>query len=153
MKSTNFIAKICICMLLIALTGNLLYGNDMNIRPKEPGVYIKTDKSLIRLMPNILSDEQGVLYIESNKPSRFFLKNIESFVVFGKYDIDVLTINPLIFLNVSPLGQPRFVFGKAVDIDIKNKGNDQYIIKPKTLMGRGYYCIWIENTVWDFIID
>jgi hypothetical protein len=153
MRSVNFISKICICMLLIALAGGPLYGKDDKIKPKEPGVYIKADKSLIRLLPNMVFDEQGLLFIESNNPRRFFLKNIEYFMVFGKYSIDFVTINPLLFLNVSSLGKPHFIIGKDMEIDIKNIGVDLYTLKPKTLMGRGYYCIWIEDTVWDFVIE
>ena len=28
-----------------------------------------------------------------------------------------------------------------------------YIIKPKGLLGRGYYSIWINDTAWDFMLD
>jgi hypothetical protein len=153
MRSVNFTSKICICILFVALAGNLLYGKDYNARPKEPGVYIKTDKSLIRLLPNFVFDEQGLLYIESNNPRHFLLKNFQYFVVFGKYNMDVLTLNPLLFLKGSPVGKPQFVFGKNTEIDVISKGSELYILKPKALMGRGYYCLWIEDTVWDFLIE
>jgi hypothetical protein len=153
MKIFNLISKICICMLLVVLVAAPLYGKDDNIKPKEPGVYIKTDKSLIRLLPNMVFNEQGLLFIESNNPAHFFLKNIEYFIVFGKYNIDVLTLNPLLFFQASSVGKLRFAFGKDIEIDIKNKSHDLYILKPKELMGRGYYCIWIEDTVWDFVIE
>jgi len=153
MRPINFISKICICMLLVVLAGSPLYGKNDKINPREPGVYIKTDKSLTRLLPNMVFDEQGLLFIESNNPGRFFLKNIQYFIVFGKYDVDVLTFNPLLFLKPSPLGKPQFVFGKNTEIDVISKGNDLYIVKPKALMARGYYCLWIEDTVWDFLIE
>jgi hypothetical protein len=153
MKSVNFISKICIYLLLAVLAGSPLYGKDDKIKPKEPGVYIKTNKSLIRLLPNMVFDEQRILFIESNNPGHFFLKDIEYFIVSGKYNMDVLTLNPLLFINVSPLGKPRFIFGKDTEIDVKSKGGNLYLVKPKTLMGRGYYCLWIEDTVWDFVIE
>ena len=154
MKSFNLISKICISMLLAVLVCGPLYGKDEKAKPKEPGVYIKTtDKPLIRLLPNMIFDEQGILYIENNNPRHFLLKNIEYFVVLGKYNINVVTLNPLLFINASPVGKPRFILGKDIEIDIKNTGIDLYTIKPKTLMGRGYCCIWIEDTVWDFIIE
>jgi hypothetical protein len=153
MRYFGFISKICVCLLLVALAGSPLYAKDDKVKPKEPGVYIKTDKSLIRLLPNMVFDEQRILFIESNNPAHFFLKDIEYFIVSGKYNMDVLTLNPLLFINVSPLGKPRFIFGKDTEIDVKSKGNDLYIVKPKTLMGRGYYCLWIEGTAWDFIVE
>jgi hypothetical protein len=153
MRYFNFISKICIYVLILAFVSCPLYGKDEKIKPREPGVYIKTNTSLIRLLPNIVFDEQRILYIESNNPKRFLLNNIEYFVVSGKYSIDVVTLNPLLFANVSPLGKPRFIFGKDMEIDIKKTGSDLYTLKPKTLMGRGYYCIWIEDNVWDFIIE
>ncbi|MCX5804572.1 MAG: hypothetical protein NT010_00685 [Proteobacteria bacterium] len=153
MKTVNVISTICICMLLVLLVVAPLYGKDDNIKPKEPGVYIKTDESLIRLLPNMVFNEQGLLFIESNNPAHFFLKNIEYFIVFGKYNIDILTLNPLLFFQASSVGKPRFAFGKDIEIDIKNKSSDLYILKPKALIGRGYYCIWIEDTVWDFVIE
>ncbi|MCX5811593.1 MAG: hypothetical protein NT178_03495 [Proteobacteria bacterium] len=153
MRSINRISRICICMILVVLAGSPLYGKEEKIMPKEPGVYIKTDKPLIRLLPNIVFNEKGLLFIESNNPEHFLLKNTEYFVVFGKYNINVVTLNPLLFINASPLGKPRFILGKDIEIDIKNIGSDLYILKPKALMGRGYYCLWIEDTVWDFVIE
>jgi hypothetical protein len=149
----NIMTRIFIYMILVMLVACPLYGKDDTLKPKEPGVYIKTDKSLIRILPNMVFNEQGLLFIEGNDPAHFFLKNIEYFIVFGKYDTNVLTLNPLLFLRVSPLGKRRFAFGKNIEMDIKNKSHDLYILKPKALMGRGYYCLWIEDSVWDFIIE
>jgi len=153
MKSLCFISKILILIFFAALTVNPLYGKDDKARPKDPGVYVKTDKSLVRLLPNMVFDEEGFLYIESNKPKRFALKDIEYFVIFGKYEMSVLTLNPLLFFKTSPVGKPQFIFGKNNEINVINKGADLYIIKPKILMGRGYFCLWIEDTVWDFVIE
>lgn len=153
MRFINCVSKICICMLFVVLVCSPLYGKNEKIKPKESGVYIKTEKSLIRLLPNMVFDEKGLVFIESNKPGRFFLKNIEYFIILGKYNMEVLTLNPLLFYKLSPLGKPQFVFGKNVEIDVTSKDNDLYIVKPKELMARGYYCLWIEDSVWDFIIE
>jgi hypothetical protein len=130
-----------------------LYGKDDKLKPKEFGVYIKTQKALQRLMPNIVFDEKGILFIETNNPPHFLLKDIEYFVVYGKYDIKVLTMNPLLFIQQSPLGKTRFVFGKDIGIEVKKKGDDLYTVKPKELMGRGYFSLWIDDSAWDFIVE
>ena len=57
------------------------------------------------------------------------------------------------FYQPSSLGKLRFAFGKPIDIDVKQQGKDMYIIKPKGLLARGYYSIWINDTAWDFILD
>ncbi|MCX8022662.1 MAG: hypothetical protein N2745_07820 [Syntrophorhabdaceae bacterium] len=125
----------------------------MSVKPKEPGMYIMTEKSLVRLMPNILFNDQGLLYVEMNKPPVFMLKDVKYFVAYGKYDMRVYTINPLVYYTTSPLGKQRFILDKDLDITIENMGDDLYIIKLKSLLGRGYYCIWIEDQVWDFMIQ
>jgi len=130
-----------------------LYGKDDKLKPKEFGVYIKTQKALLRLMPNIVFDEKGILFIETNNPPHFLLKDIEYFVVYGKYDIKVLTMNPLLFIQQSSLGKSRFIFGKDISFDLKKTGNDLYTVKPKELMGRGYFSLWIDDSAWDFIVE
>jgi hypothetical protein len=62
-------------------------------------------------------------------------------------------MNPLLFIQQSPLGKARFVFGKDVGIEIKKKGDDLYTVKPKELMGRGYFSLWIDDGAWDFIVE
>jgi hypothetical protein len=147
------VRKILLFLLLVTLVGGPLYGKEEKVQPKEYGVYIKTSQSLVRLLPNMIFNEQGLLYVESNKPQQFLLKDVEYFVVHGKYDIKVLTVNPMLFFQASSLGKPRFILGKDIEIDIKSTGGDLYAVKPKALLGRGYYCLWIEDQVWDFVIE
>jgi hypothetical protein len=146
-------ARILLFFLLGSLFANPLYGKEEKVQPKEYGVYLKTTQSLVRLLPNIVFNEQGVLYVESNKPRQFLLKDVQYFLVYGKYDISVLTINPMLFFEASSLGKPRFMLGKEIAIDVKNNGGDVYAVRPKALLGRGYYCVWIEDQVWDFVIE
>lgn len=153
MNKFLIIRKVLMCVLLISMVSTPLYGKDDKLKPKEFGVYIKTQKALQRLMPNIVFDEKGILFIETNNPPHFLLKDIEYFVVYGKYDIKVLTMNPLLFIQQSSLGKVRFVFGKDVGIEIKKKGDDLYTVKPKELMGRGYFSLWINDSAWDFIVE
>jgi len=153
MNKFLIIRRILICVFLISMVSTPLYGKDDKLKPKEFGVYIKTQKALQRLMPNIVFDENGILFIETNNPPHFLLKDIEYFVVYGKYDVQVLTMNPLLFFQPSPLGKARFVFGKDVGFEIKKKGDDLYTVKPKELMGRGYFCLWINDSAWDFIVE
>lgn len=150
MKITRCIMLCTVCILMVCTP---LYGKDDKVNPKEVGVYAKTNKGLIRILPNIVFDVQGILYIESNDPVHFLLKDIEHFVIYGQYNIDVLTLNPMAFLGISPLGKPRFLFGKNVDFELKKRGNDLYSVKPKGLLGRGYYSLWINDTAWDFVLD
>jgi hypothetical protein len=135
------------------MVGIPVHAKDDKINPKEPGVYIKTNQGLKRLLPNIVFDEEGHIYIEANNPTHFLLKDVEYFVFFGKYDFKVLTINEMRFVGPSPLGKPRFIFGKDVDFDIKQIGTDLFTVKPKGLFGRGYFSLWINETAWDFILD
>jgi len=154
MNITMTRCRVLICILLIFMTCSSVYAKDDKISPKEPGVYIKTDKGLKRLLPNIVfTDDKGVLYIESNNAVHFTLKDVEYFVFFGKYDFTYLTLNPMIFFQASPLGKPAFIFGKNIDMEMKKIGTDLYTIKPKGLLGRGYYSLWIEDSAWDFILD
>ena len=136
------------------MIGGSVFAKDDKINPKEPGVYIKTDKGLKRLLPNIVFDRKRNLYcVESNNPAHFLLKDIEYFVFFGKYDFQFLTLNPMVLFQVSPLGKPAFIFGKNIDIEMNKIGTDLYTVKPKGLLGRGYYSLWIDDSAWDFILD
>ena len=145
-------AALCVVSIsLFAVT--LLHGKDDFTKPKEFGVYVKTEKSLKRLMPNIVFDEKGLLYIEMNNPPRFLLKDIEFFVIYGKYDMKVLTMNPMLFFQPSSLGKQRYIFGKEIAFDLKKRSDDLYVVKSKELLGRGYTSIWINDSAWDFIIE
>lgn len=140
---------VSICLFIITL----LHAKDDFTKPKEVGVYVKTEKGLKRLVPNIVFDEKGVLFVELNNPSRFLLKDVQFFVMYGKYDLKVLTLNPLLFLQPSPLGKQRYILGKAIAFDLKKKADDLYVVKPKELLGRGYMALWINDSAWDFIIE
>jgi len=120
---------------------------------KDHGAYVKLAKGYARILPNIVFDEGDIFFVESNNPPHYFLKDVEYFVLYGLYDMSVLTVNPMGFVQASSLGKPRFAFGKPIDVDVKQQGKDMYIIKPKGLLGRGYYSIWINDTAWDFLLD
>lgn len=149
----KIIRNTILCTVCIFLFCAPLYGKDDKITPKEAGVYVKTNKGLQRILPNIVFDLEGVLYIESNNPAHFLLKDIEYFVIYGQYSLDVLTLNPMLLLGPSPLGKQRFIFGKDVNVELKKRANDFYTVKPKGLLGRGYYSLWINDTAWDFVLD
>jgi len=153
MKARRRLGIILAFALLISLLNIPLYAKDDKVQPKEFGVYIKTQKSLVRLIPNVVFDERGVFFIESNNPARFVLKDIEHFVIYGKYDMSILTLNALLFFNPSPLGKARYIFGKDIEINVKKQGTDLYSIKQKGLLSRGYYCLWINDSAWDFVIE
>jgi hypothetical protein len=144
---------ILMCALFLFVATMPLYGKEEKISPKEYGAYVKTPKGLVRLLPNILFNENGLIYLESNNPARFPLKDVEYFVIFGKYDMDVLTINPLLFFQPSRVGKGRFIFGQNIEFNTRKTGNDLYTLRPKGLLGRGYFALWIEDSVWDFVID
>jgi hypothetical protein len=140
--------------LIILFLAFPLYGKEDKVTtPKEFGAYIKTSAGLKRLIPNMVQDQNGMIFVESNKPPVYALKDFEYFVIYGPRNMDVLTINPLLFLQASPLGKPRYIFGKNIDYAIQKRGNNLFIIKPKGLIGRGYFCLWIEDTAWDFVIE
>ena len=141
------------CILLIFMISVPLYAKDGKSNPKEPGVYVETDKGIKRLLPNIVFNGQESVHIESNNPARFLLKDVKYFVFFGKYGLDALTKNPMVFMGPSPLGKLRFAFGIPIDFEIKQIGTDLHTVKPKGLLGRGYYSLLINDTAWDFIID
>jgi hypothetical protein len=153
MKSGKLPALILAALLLIVFSAPLHAKEAKVATPKEFGVYVMSNKVLKRLLPNIVFDEKEILYVEMNNPQRFLLKDIDYFVFYGKYDLKVLTLNPMNFLGSSRLGKPRFGFGKAEDLDVKQAGADLYTVKPKGLLGRGYFAIWINDTAWDFIVE
>jgi hypothetical protein len=145
---------ICISVLTILMIGSAAWAKDDKVNPKETGVYVKTDKGLKRLLPNVVFiSEEGVYLIEANNPAHFLLKDVEYFVFFGKFDFQYLTLNPMDVFRVSPLGKPSFLFKKDIDMDSKQIGTDLYTVKSKGLLGRGYYSLWINDTAWDFILD
>ncbi len=121
--------------------------------PKEYGVYLKVGKTTKRLLPNMVLTDQGILYVESNNPARFKLGEVELFILYGKYDMKYLTLNPLLFAAETPLKKSRYLIGKDMEIDVVKKSDLLYTAKPKGLFGRGYYCLWINDTVWDFVIE
>ena len=121
--------------------------------PKEYGVYIKTPKTLKRLLPNMVYDEKGVLYIESNNPQRFPLAEVQQFVIYGKYETKFLTLNPMLFVSETALHKTRFIFGKEIELEVAKKSDTLYTVRPKGLFGRGYYSLWINDTAWDFVIE
>jgi hypothetical protein len=140
-------------MIVLELSVTLPAKEDV-VAPKEYGVYVvKMPKTQKRLLPNMLFDEKGILYVESNNPQRFLLAEIEVFVLYGTYDIKYLTLNPLLFANESPMGRSRFILGKDVELEVTKKSDLLYTVKPKGLFGRGYYGLWINDTVWDFVVE
>lgn len=142
-----------IAVLSLALCVPIHAAREAKLKPKEFGVYIKTYGGLKRLIPNIVFDEGGILYVEMNNPPTFLLKDVQCFVVYGKYDMSVLTFNPMVFRQASPVGKLRFIFGKALEFSSSRRGTDLYVIKPQDLLGRGYFSLWINDSAWDFVID
>ena len=139
-------------LIVLGLSVTLPAKEDV-VAPKEYGVYVKTPKALKRVLPNILFDEKGILYIESNNPQRFPLGEVELVVIYGKYEMKYLTFNPLLFVSESPLGKPRFIIGNNIEIEVNKKSDLLYTVAPKGLFGRGYYGLWINDTVWDFVVE
>jgi hypothetical protein len=135
------------------LAGPLHAAKDDVPTPKEYGVYVKTATKLVRILPNIVFQEGKMLYIESNNPPHFSLKDVKYFLLYGSPDMQYLTFNNLLFINQSPLGKPRFIFGKEVEVEVKNRGDALYTVRPKGLFGRGYYALWINDSAWDFIVE
>jgi len=140
-------------MLMVTLYTAAVCAKEDIVTPKEYGVYIKTPKALKRLLPNIVFDEKGVLFIESNNPQRFPLAEIQQLIVYGKYDTKYLTLNPMLFVSETALHKSRFIFGKDIELEIAKKSDVLYSIKPKSLFGRGYYSLWINDTAWDFVVE
>lgn len=154
MKRIKAVRCILLSMLVaVFIVGSAYAAKDDVVTPKEFGVYVKTDKGMKRIIPNIVFEQEGLFYVEINNPQRFLLKDVRYFVIYGKYEMDYLTLNNLLFFEQSPLGKARFMFGKDVELDVKKKSNLLYVVKPKGLFGRGYYSLWIEDSAWDFIIE
>ena len=146
----NVVAVVALGLFLLVQTG---VAADTVPTPKEFGVYAKTSKGLKRILPNIVSDQDEVFYLEPNNPQKFPLGSVDYFVINGDYDIRYLTLNPLKPFQLSPVGNPRVMFGKDMEITVAKKGEALYTVKPKGLFGRGYYAIWINDTAWDFLIE
>jgi len=144
---------VLVCVLITLGIGMPALGKDDKLQPKEYGVYVQSNKTLKRLMPNVVFDQEGVIFVESNNPPVFLLKDVEQFVLYGNYDVQVLTINPLLFFRPSPLGKMRHVFGKNIEYELKKRADELYTVKPKGLLGRGYFSLWINETAWDFVIE
>ena len=100
--------------------GPLYAEKDDAPTPKEWGVYVKTGSKLVRILPNVVFDAR-IPYLESNHPARFPLKDIEYFVMYGKREMQYLTLNNLVFINET-LGKPRFMFGREVETEVKEQG-------------------------------
>jgi len=139
--------------LAVALCGVVLYAKEDITAPKEFGVYVKMKKSTNRLLPNIVFDEKGILFVESNNPPQFPLGELEHFIIHGKYDVKYLTLNPMLFITETPLGKSRFLLGKDIELEVTKKSDVLYTVKPKGLFGRGYYSLWINDSAWDFVIE
>ncbi|MCX7965146.1 MAG: hypothetical protein N2596_00775 [Syntrophorhabdaceae bacterium] len=154
MKKLKFFIIISLFFIFLLDSYPLLAKEEKVLKPKEFGVYIKTKTGLVRLLPNLVFEEEGIFFLESNNPRSFPLKDIQYFIIYGQYDMDVLTFNPLLFFNTTPVGKSRYIFGKDIEIDVKKQKIDNlYMIKPKGLLGRGYFCLWINDSAWDFIIE
>jgi hypothetical protein len=114
--------------------------NEKVATPKEYGAYIKTNKGLIRLLPNIVFDEDGVIFVESNNPAHFLLKDSST-----SYSTEVRDERahrePHGILSAVGPRQTAFRLRQGHRIDVRPQGKDMYIIKPKGLLGRGYYSI------------
>lgn len=154
MKKIGITVAISICLFLLCSAGLTLGAQDIKITPPgEHGAYIMTPNGLVRLLPNIVLDENGALFIEPINPPHFMLKDVQYFVLYGKHDVEVFTLNPMVFFQNSAVGRPRFVFGKDIDIGLKSQAQELHVVKPKGILGRGYYSLWINETAWDFILD
>jgi hypothetical protein len=154
----NIVRRLLACgalsvALALLVTAPLRAAKDDVPTPKEYGVYVKTTKGMVRILTNLVFEEGGMIYLESNNPARFQLNDLNYFIVYGKYDIRYVTLNNLLFLNQSPVGKPRFMFGKELEVEVKKRGDGLYTVKPKGLFGRGYYGLWINDEVWDIIIQ
>ena len=150
----NRLVAVVALAVLAFMLGAVAFGAKEDVAtPKEYGVYIKTPKTLKRLLPNIVFDEKGVLYIESNNPQRFPLAEVQQFIIYGKYDTKYLTLNPMLFVTQTALHKSRFLFGKDIQLEVTKKSDTLYTAKPKALFGRGYYSLWINDSVWDFVVE
>jgi hypothetical protein len=153
LRACIFVAAAVFVLGLVVSAGALAAPKDNVPTPKEYGVYAKTPKGLMRILPNMVSDQRGIYCLEMNNPQRFPLGSIEYFVVHGEYQFQYLTLNPMVPFQKTGLGIDRFMFGKEMEIAVTKKSDVLYTAKPKGLFGRGYYSLWIEDTAWDFIIE
>lgn len=149
----GFCCTVLFILCVVFLAGTLHASKDDVVTPKEYGVYVKTVKHTKRILPNIVFENDTVFYVESNNPQHFELKEVQYFIIYGKYSTEFLTLNNLLFFEQSPLGKARFLFGKDMEVDVTKKSDTLHVVKPKGLFGRGYYCLWINDTAWDFIIE
>ena len=140
-------------LLALLLVGPAHAAKENVPTPGEYGVYAMTANGLTRIITNTVYDDQRVLYFERNKPAHFPLNSIEYFVIYGKHDMQYLTLNNLKPFQTTPLGIQRFMFGRDVPLTVQKKGEVLYQVKPKALLGKGYYALWINDSAWDFIID
>ncbi len=145
----RFFRVLCktLCVVFICLFAvTLLHGKDDFTKPKEFGVYVKTEKGLKRLVPNIVFNEKGVLFVELNNPARFLLKRCSVFCHLRQIRFNSPYPEPFTFFQPSPLGKQRYILGKAIAFDLKKKSDDLYVVKPKELLGRGYMALWINDS-------
>jgi hypothetical protein len=133
---TRIVIMVLAALLAVGVGPALAQKKETTQTPKEYGVYVKAGKNLQRLLPNIVFDEKGILFLESNNPAKLALKDMEYFIV-----------------TQSPVGNSRFVFGKDMELDVKKTGELLYVVKPKGLFGRGYFALWINDSAWDFYIE
>ncbi|MCS7280909.1 MAG: hypothetical protein NZ583_04680 [Desulfobacterota bacterium] len=150
MKVLSFIPLLIVLAICFE---NPVFATEKIQLPKEYGVYVKTPKKLVRLMPNIVFDEEGIYYIESLSPPRFLLKDVEYFIIYGEYNIDVLTLNPMQLFKTTIFGKQRYMFGPDIPIEVKEMREKMYTVKVKGLLGRGYFSLWIDDSAWDFIVE
>ena len=83
------------CLVAFGLAGVVRAADENGPVPKEYGVFAKTDEGLTRIIPNMVYDDQRILYVESNKPAHFPLNSVQHFILYGKHDIQYLTLNSL----------------------------------------------------------
>jgi hypothetical protein len=149
-------ALLCATLSAVALmvfAGPLDAAKNTPGTPPEYGVYVKTSKKLVRILPNMLFEGKGGLYLDSNKPPHFLLNEIRYFVLSGRYEVKVLTLNNLTFIGGSGLGMDRYGIAGEVPIEVKKKSDTTYTVRTKGLFGRGYYALWINDCAWDFVVE
>lgn len=141
------------CLMALLLVSPVHAAKENVPTPAEYGVYAKTAKGLTRITTNAVYDDQQIFYLEGNKPVHFPLNSIQYFVIYGKHEMQYLTLNNLKPFQMTPLGVPRFMFGLEVPLTVEKKSEVLYTAKPKGLFGRGYYALWINDSAWDFTVD
>jgi len=155
MKVTDAAVRSVLISALVALVlGGVGHAAGENVPvPKEYGVYAKTDRGLTRIVSNIVYDEQRVYYVERSNPVSFPLNGVQYFIIYGKHDMQYLTLNNMKPFQMTGLGVRRYMFGLEIGLDVRKRSDVLYTVKPKGLFGRGYYALWINDTAWDFIIE